>query len=548
MDLIVLAAVLVIALGAGVALIRTWGRTAALAAVPRWLVRGGLAALALIPIIVVVGLTMTASMEAPTASAPPDVEPTAPRPKRAKKAAPRPDDSERDLGEVGTPSEPAPTTEAPPEPGAAGPAAPDDTVGAPAPDEEPRMLPRMAEPGEGGSTRGLDDLLEEEPPAAGAPPPAPPASVPPPPPPPPARSAEPDSKWEIVPVFYGTDRTRIVNAAGRLDYGDGRGRRLELGEALVTVPKSHTVPQIERPWTLTIPFTAIEIGESEDPNEHFTMKEITTLTQEQLLARVGERLARSQRFRKHALIFVHGFNTTFDYAIYRTAQIAYDLKFDGASFAYSWPSGGGVLNYTYDRESSGQALPYLKEFVKMVLERSGAEAVSLVAHSMGNQPTLQLLKDLRASKPEGVLFNQIVLAAPDVDRDNFENIAAEIRGLARGVTLYAADNDKALAISRRVNGGVPRAGDVPPEGPLVIADVDTIDVSRASTDSLGLHHSGYAENNDLMADLKILIETGTRPPEKRINSTKIVTSPKGAYWQLVPMPKPPVTPASESPQ
>ncbi len=73
-----------------------------------------------------------------------------------------------------------------------------------------------------------------------------------------------------------------------------------------------------------------------------------------------ERLAQSQRFKDHAVVFIHGYNTSFDFAIYRTAQVAYDLKFDGAAFAYSWPSGGGLASYTYDRESSGQAEPYLK--------------------------------------------------------------------------------------------------------------------------------------------------------------------------------------------
>ncbi len=145
-----------------------------------------------------------------------------------------------------------------------------------------------------------------------------------------------------------------------------------------------------------------------------------------------ERLAASKTYKDHAFIFVHGYNTSFDYALYRTAQIAYDLKFDGAPFAYSWPSGGGLASYTYDRESSGQAEPYLKQFIELVIKQTGAKSVSVIAHSMGNQPTLQVLKDLKASKPEGVIISQIILAAPDVDRDNFENIADSIQGLANG--------------------------------------------------------------------------------------------------------------------
>jgi esterase/lipase superfamily enzyme len=348
----------------------------------------------------------------------------------------------------------------------------------------------------------------------------------------PAPAAPPPSEdWDIVPVFYGTDRAEVANDK-RLDYSSGRGRRLELGRALVTVPKLHKVPSIERPWAIRIPYLNVTLyEEAEDPKSHFTMKEISKLSQDEFLALVRERLAASKNYKDHAFIFVHGYNTSFDYAIYRTAQIAYDLKFDGAPFAYSWPSGGGLASYTYDRESSGQAEPYLKKFMELVIKQTGAKSVSVIAHSMGNQPTLQVLKDLKASKPDGVIISQIILAAPDVDRDNFENIAESIQGLANGVTLYAAANDRALMVSRNFYGGIPRAGDVPPTGPLVLPGVDTIDVTAASMDGLGLNHSGYAENNALLADIGLLIQSGTRPPAVRTPTLEEVATSKGPYWR-----------------
>ncbi len=167
----------------------------------------------------------------------------------------------------------------------------------------------------------------------------------------------------------------------------------------------------------------------------------------------------------------------------------------------------------------------------MVINKSGAKSVSIIAHSMGNQPTLQVLRDLRRSKPDHVQISQIVLAAPDVDRDNFENIVAEIQGLANGVTLYAAGNDRALRVSRNFYGGIPRAGDVPTTGPLVLPGIDTIDVSAASTDSFSLNHSGYAENNALLTDIGALIATGTRPPKLRTPLLDEITTEKGAYWK-----------------
>jgi esterase/lipase superfamily enzyme len=261
------------------------------------------------------------------------------------------------------------------------------------------------------------------------------------------------------------------------------------------------------------------------------MEELKTLSEEEFLTFVREQLAKSANYKDHAFIFVHGYNTSFDYAIYRTAQIAYDLKFDGAAFAYSWPSGGGLASYTYDRESSGQSEPFLKQFMELVVNKTGAKSVSIIAHSMGNQPTLQVLRDLRRSTPESVRISQIVLAAPDVDRDNFENIARDTQGLASGVTLYAAGNDKALRVSRNFYGGIPRAGDVPPTGPLVLPGVDTIDASATSMDSLGLNHSGYAENNAILSDIAALIATGRRPPKLRTPALEEVTTEKGTYWR-----------------
>jgi esterase/lipase superfamily enzyme len=343
-------------------------------------------------------------------------------------------------------------------------------------------------------------------------------------------SADVEEGFQVVPVFYGTDRAQEPNAK-RLSYGSERGRRLELGRALVTVPKTHEVPQIERPWTLRVPyFNVVIYQEAEDPQKHFTIEEIKTLPKDQFLALVRERLAGSQRFKDHALVFVHGYNTPFDYALYRTAQIAYDLKFDGAAFAYSWPSGGAVASYTYDRESAGAARPYLREFLEMVVKDTGAKAISVIAHSMGNQPLLEVLKDMHSAMPEDVVLDQMILAAPDVDADNFANLARSIEGFAKGVTLYAASNDRALIVSRNFWQN-PRAGDVPANGPMIVSGIDTIDVTAASTDVFALHHSGYAENNELLQDIGKLIQSGVRPPDVRMPSFERVDTDKGEYWR-----------------
>lgn len=387
-------------------------------------------------------------------------------------------------------------------------------------DDAPRApAPTDAEPPAAGGEQPSEESAATPPPPPSAPAPAPGAPA-------------PDATgWDIVPVYFGTDRAQDEDP-NRLTYGSKRGRRLELGRALITVPKTHIVPAVERPWAIRIPYLDVTLyEEAEDPNSHFTIKEIGALTEDTFLALVRERLKASARYKDHALIFIHGYNTSFDFALYRTAQIAYDLKFDGAPFAYSWPSGAGLSSYTYDRESSGQAEPYLKEFVNLVVEKSGAKSVSIIAHSMGNNPTLEVLRDLKAAVGDRVALSEIILAAPDVDRDNFENIATGLKGLSKGITLYAASNDRALKVSRNFYGGIPRAGDVPEGGPVILPGIDTIDVTAASMDSLGLNHSGYAENNALLSDIGLLIQTGERPPASRTPILEPIATPKGTYWR-----------------
>ncbi len=348
-----------------------------------------------------------------------------------------------------------------------------------------------------------------------------------------AEEAKAKEPWDVVPIYYGTDR--VADASGaRLTYGAERARRLELGRALVTVPKTHEVPNVERPWVYRLPFSSvILLQEKEDPAKHFTVKEIKAMSREELAQIVRDRLGASSDFKDQALVFLHGFNNAFESALFRTAQIAYDLKFDGAPFMYSWPSKGqlGLQDYSYDRESSTQAEPYLRQFLEFVTRETGAKSVNIIAHSMGNQVLLNVLRELKRISPAEVHIGEIILAAPDVDRDTFEFLAKEISGIGRGITVLAASNDRALEASKRFWGGVPRAGDMAGGTPVLVAGIDTIDISALSTDFLSLNHSSYAEHRQLLVDLRSLLKDGSRPTQKREPPLDRVSTDKGVYWR-----------------
>ncbi len=351
--------------------------------------------------------------------------------------------------------------------------------------------------------------------------------------------------YNIVRVFFGTDRKK-ARGTQRVAFAGTRARKLTLGQATVTVPKKHHTPTaIERPWSFSVlGFKVIE--GSEDVRRHFTIRDIRLLSRENFIKAARQQLGAAKTFKGHAFVFVHGYNVTFDNALYRTAQIAYDLGFDGVPFLYSWPSGGGLTGYLYDRDSAAQSVAYLRQFVELVATESKATHVHLIAHSMGNVPLLHALEkiSLTGGLKGGAALSQIILAAPDIDRDVFEMLAAEIGGVSQGVTLYASSADKALLASSTIAGGMLRAGDVPPPPaePLVVKGVETIDVTATSTDFFGLNHSGFAEKTELLSDVRLLLKEGTHPPDERGKTMERITQGAAVFWRYRPAP-PVVEPA-----
>jgi hypothetical protein len=61
--------------------------------------------------------------------------------------------------------------------------------------------------------------------------------------------------------------------------------------------------------------------------------------------------------------------------------------------------------------------------------------------------------------------------------------------------------------------------------------MDTIDITQASTEYLALNHSTYAEKGALLNDIGLLLQTGERPPDRRVPILQRITTPNGAFWR-----------------
>lgn len=51
-------------------------------------------------------------------------------------------------------------------------------------------------------------------------------------------------------------------------------------------------------------------------------------------------------------MFIHGYNTQFDDAVYRITQIVQDSGYKGAPVLFTWASAGRALDYVYDTNSA----------------------------------------------------------------------------------------------------------------------------------------------------------------------------------------------------
>jgi esterase/lipase superfamily enzyme len=163
---------------------------------------------------------------------------------------------------------------------------------------------------------------------------------------------------------------------------------------------------------------------------------------------------------RDVLVYVHGFNQTFESAALDAARLSDGIRFRGDTMAFAWPSRAGIFDYAYDRESAIWSRDAFERVLDALMINQGVGRVHIVAHSMGTMLTLEALRGLiaRHGEPGAAKIGAIVFASPDIDMDVFRSSVSRIGSLARKITVIAATNDRALAISGRLAGGIVRVG------------------------------------------------------------------------------------------
>lgn len=309
----------------------------------------------------------------------------------------------------------------------------------------------------------------------------------------------------IVKVHFGTNRAPDPQATirkGSPFFTSDNAQRLTYGTLLVTIDPNHQVGDIVK---------SVHLYESPVIQQERKFYQ-------QLSADLGQKPGRK------LLVFVHGYNVTFENAAKRSAQLKHDLKFQGETAFFSWPSQGKLLGYWSDETAIREAEPFLEEFLLNIAKKSTAESIYIIAHSMGNRAFGNVFPKVHLALKGNQSIKEIMLAAPDVGAKVFKNeIAPYLKFSNCCCTVYSSGKDKALWGSWLAHGFARRAG----QRVVGLEGLESIDAGTINTSKLGLGHSYYGEQMRLLQDLNGVI-AGHRPPQ-RIETLEPFAKKKSAW-------------------
>ncbi len=299
-----------------------------------------------------------------------------------------------------------------------------------------------------------------------------------------------------VDMMVVTTRLRVAEPPGVM-FGGERSLVPAFADIAVSIPPD-SVRQIgEVQWPSRPPG---------DPAHDFVTVRADPLTLDQAVADFNSRLLSLKPTDRHVLLFVHGYNTRFEEAVYRFAQIAHDAGAPVVPVLFTWPSRGKLFDYVYDRESATYSRDALEDVLQRMVKNPNVREISILAHSMGNFVTVEAIRQM-AIRNQGMSpkIKDIMLASPDIDFDVFRRQIAEVEASDKSppVTLFVSKDDRALAASSLIAGSEPRLGEIDPhaepyKSALEKARVNVIDLSAIKSDD-ATNHSKFAQSGVVAA-------------------------------------------------
>lgn len=216
-----------------------------------------------------------------------------------------------------------------------------------------------------------------------------------------------------------------------------------------------------------------------DPKKDITLLNATPLSYAQFKTETSVQPSSDGKTSNRAMIFTHGFNTRFDQAAVRYAQIIEDTGFDGRAVLFSWPSYGIPTEYGYDKDSANYSRDAMQQLIHQLATEKSLQRVDIFAHSMGTWLTMETLRQMALSKDKALdRIGTVILAAPDIDFDVFRTQVSQLGPLAGRIKVYVSADDRALQLSRRLFGGKIRAGETTDLAQFRALGIEAYDISE----------------------------------------------------------------------
>jgi esterase/lipase superfamily enzyme len=299
-------------------------------------------------------------------------------------------------------------------------------------------------------------------------------------------------------VSPGTTKVDLVVATTRrpsdnpgILFSGERDKLVSLNEIVVSIPPEKNRKAGEVQWPKKLP---------PNPQKDFTTVSVTPLkTDVEMAGWVRPHLTKSRR----VMVFVHGFNNTFEDSVYRFAQIVHDSGADVAPVIFTWPSRASVFDYNYDKESTNYSRDALEQILRAIVREPEVKDITVMAHSMGSWLTVEALRQMAIRDGRvNAKITDVILASPDLDVDVFSKQFLAMGKQHPRFTLFTSRDDKALALSRRISGNIDRLGQIDPSiepyrSELEKAGITVIDLTQLKAGDR-LNHGKFAASPEVV--------------------------------------------------
>jgi esterase/lipase superfamily enzyme len=289
-----------------------------------------------------------------------------------------------------------------------------------------------------------------------------------------------------VQIFIASTRKGETGAAALASSTDGTHFALDI----MTIPPGHHAGSIEEPmWGAA------------DARSHIVLASERELDDEEFRTELASHVSGRIGVNRDVLIFVHGFNTSFEEARQRAAQIVADSRFGGVAVLFTWPTKQELFGYVSDKDSAMASRDALQGLLKDASATPGVGKIHVLAHSMGGWLAMEALRQesIAGDRDLGGHLGEVMLASPDIDMDVFAAQMSHLRPAK--VTVLATANDRALSLSSAIAQSRQRVGAINPSDPADRQRLESLgakvyDLSKFS-DGL-IDHAAYADTPDVL--------------------------------------------------